>query len=440
MWGLGKAEVLAQGGRLDLRRRPRPRRRGRARRRGHQRLRADRRLHPRGAARGGRHPRRARRPHRVPGLARRAPARPRLAALEEDLRRRGLGAGRVQRRSRLGVPAGGRGACARRRANVAAATAYSVSLPEAERDPAPDFARVARRPGADPGDARDGARGLPRQRRRPLLLLQGRAARRARPAGRRRTAWRTSPPAPTPTTRRAGFRPGIRAAAERGAITPLLDAGLTKEQVRAASRRWELPTWDKPAAACLSSRIAYGIEVTPAPAGAGRARRGRRTPRARRRRTSSCATCGCATSGERRLGRGRRRLLAGRWPRAATWRGGGARRRPRRGLRRGRPRPPRVPLRLDERGPRPSVPLNPLAARATRRHRLAHRHRQRAENEVIAVPTGKVKWYDAEKGFGFLSQEDGGDVYVRAEALPDGRDLAQGRHPGRVRHRPGPQG
>jgi CspA family cold shock protein len=36
------------------------------------------------------------------------------------------------------------------------------------------------------------------------------------------------------------------------------------------------------------------------------------------------------------------------------------------------------------------------------------------------VPTGKVKWYDAEKGFGFLSQESGPDVYVRAEALPEG--------------------
>ena len=61
----------------------------------------------------------------------------------------------------------------------------------------------------------------------------------------------------------AGFRPGIRAAAERGAITPLRDAGLTKAQVREASRRWDLPTWDKPAAACLSSRVAYGVEVTP---------------------------------------------------------------------------------------------------------------------------------------------------------------------------------
>jgi uncharacterized protein len=61
----------------------------------------------------------------------------------------------------------------------------------------------------------------------------------------------------------AGFRPGIRAAAERGAVTPLRDAGLTKAQVRELSRRWQLPTWQKPAAACLSSRIAYGIEVTP---------------------------------------------------------------------------------------------------------------------------------------------------------------------------------
>ena len=61
----------------------------------------------------------------------------------------------------------------------------------------------------------------------------------------------------------AGFRPGIRAAAERGAVTPLLDSGLTKEQVRTASRGWGLVTADKPAAACLSSRIAYGVQITP---------------------------------------------------------------------------------------------------------------------------------------------------------------------------------
>jgi len=62
---------------------------------------------------------------------------------------------------------------------------------------------------------------------------------------------------------RAGFRPGIRAAAERGAVTPLLDAELTKAEVRRASKQWGLVTADKPAAACLSSRIAYGIEVSP---------------------------------------------------------------------------------------------------------------------------------------------------------------------------------
>jgi cold shock protein len=42
------------------------------------------------------------------------------------------------------------------------------------------------------------------------------------------------------------------------------------------------------------------------------------------------------------------------------------------------------------------------------------------EERVSAVPTGKVKWYDVEKGFGFLSQDEGEDVYVRASALPEG--------------------
>ena len=62
----------------------------------------------------------------------------------------------------------------------------------------------------------------------------------------------------------AGFRPGIVAARERGALTPLRDAGLTKQQVRQASRAWGLVTADKPALACLASRIAYGLQVTPA--------------------------------------------------------------------------------------------------------------------------------------------------------------------------------
>jgi pyridinium-3,5-biscarboxylic acid mononucleotide sulfurtransferase len=63
---------------------------------------------------------------------------------------------------------------------------------------------------------------------------------------------------------RAGWRPGIRAAAERGAGTPLADTGMSKADVRALSRDWGLPTWDRPASPCLSSRIAYGVPITPA--------------------------------------------------------------------------------------------------------------------------------------------------------------------------------
>ncbi|MFE0514362.1 ExsB family transcriptional regulator [Streptomyces sp. NPDC058964] len=57
-------------------------------------------------------------------------------------------------------------------------------------------------------------------------------------------------------------RPGIRAAARRGVVTPLADAGLTKAEVRAAGRAWGLPTWDKPASPCLSSRVAFGLAIT----------------------------------------------------------------------------------------------------------------------------------------------------------------------------------
>jgi pyridinium-3,5-biscarboxylic acid mononucleotide sulfurtransferase len=57
-------------------------------------------------------------------------------------------------------------------------------------------------------------------------------------------------------------RPGQRAAAERGAAFPLVDAGFTKDDVRRHSRDLGLSTWDKPAAACLASRLPYGTPVT----------------------------------------------------------------------------------------------------------------------------------------------------------------------------------
>ena len=145
--------------------------------------------------------------------------------------------------------------------NVAAATAYSPSLPLSERQPALDFAASLgvqvltpetdelSREGyvANAGDRCAFCKSELVEVLAPLAEQHGYAA----------VATGTNA-----DDARAGFRPGIHAAAERGAVTPLLDAGFTKEQVREGSRRWSLPTWDKPAAACLSSRVAYGVPVT----------------------------------------------------------------------------------------------------------------------------------------------------------------------------------
>lgn len=59
------------------------------------------------------------------------------------------------------------------------------------------------------------------------------------------------------------FRPGHRAATEHRVLAPLLDAGLHKAEIRQLSQRAGLPTWDRPASACLASRLPYGTEVTP---------------------------------------------------------------------------------------------------------------------------------------------------------------------------------
>jgi len=59
------------------------------------------------------------------------------------------------------------------------------------------------------------------------------------------------------------YRPGMRAATEHRVTSPLLECELTKREVRLLAAEWSLPTWDKPAMPCLSSRVAYGEEVTP---------------------------------------------------------------------------------------------------------------------------------------------------------------------------------
>ncbi|HET7358447.1 MAG TPA: ExsB family transcriptional regulator [Nocardioidaceae bacterium] len=186
----------------------------------------------------------------------------RLAALEADLRVRGsvLVAFSGGADSALLLAAAVRALGAER---VGAGTAYSDSLPRSERGPALDFARGLGVRVLTPRTRemdREGYRANSGQRcyfcKAELLEVLGSLA---REHGFAHVATGTNADDAV-----AGFRPGIRAAAERGAITPLLDAGLTKAQVRLASRQWGLPTWDKPAAACLSSRIAYGISVTPA--------------------------------------------------------------------------------------------------------------------------------------------------------------------------------
>jgi len=58
------------------------------------------------------------------------------------------------------------------------------------------------------------------------------------------------------------YRPGFKAAEEKGILSPLIDAGLTKNDIRALSKEMNLSTWDKPSNACLASRIPYGMPIT----------------------------------------------------------------------------------------------------------------------------------------------------------------------------------
>lgn len=148
------------------------------------------------------------------------------------------------------------------RAAVTAATAVSASLPAAERAAARELAaglgvaheEPVTREGDRPGYVRNGRDRCWFCKDELLAVLSPLAAARGAVVLTGTNADDLASP----------FRPGIAAAASRGALAPLAEVGLSKAEVRAVSRSWGLPTWDKPAAACLASRVAYGVPVTPA--------------------------------------------------------------------------------------------------------------------------------------------------------------------------------
>ena len=254
----------------------------------------------------------------LPRLARRAPARPPAGGPGGRPARARLGAGRLQRRRRQRPPARRRRPRARAPTGSSPRPATPTRCPASSATrPVPSRSRSGCR-GAHPAHPRDGARGLPRQRRRPLLLLQGRAARRARARSPPSTASPTSPPAPTPTTRWPASGPasgpppsGARHAAARrrphqGRRSGPRLAPLGPAHLGQARRR--LPV--------LPGRLRRRGD--PVPAGPGRARRGRRAGRAGR---AGVDRCGPAGARPRRpgLGRDRRRpARAGRWPRGTV--------------------------------------------------------------------------------------------------------------------------
>ncbi|WP_237226715.1 ATP-dependent sacrificial sulfur transferase LarE [Rubinisphaera sp. JC750] len=58
------------------------------------------------------------------------------------------------------------------------------------------------------------------------------------------------------------YRPGMQAAANHQVLSPFVECGIGKAEIRQLAKSWDLPVWDKPASPCLSSRIAHGLEVT----------------------------------------------------------------------------------------------------------------------------------------------------------------------------------
>ena len=144
--------------------------------------------------------------------------------------------------------------------DVTAVTAISPSLPASAREEA---ARLARLIGVRHVEVETEELDDPRYGRNPLdrcYFCKGELFRKLQEVGRRLGIPAIVHGANLDDL--GDFRPGMEAGKEAGARAPLVEAGLTKAEIRSISREFGLPNWDAPAQACLSSRIPHGIEVT----------------------------------------------------------------------------------------------------------------------------------------------------------------------------------
>ena len=142
-----------------------------------------------------------------------------------------------------------------------AVTGTSASLAAGELDEARRWPADRHSPRGD-RDRRIRQSRLRAQRGRPLLPLQDRTLHAARIAG--EPSWAVAAIVNGANLDDLGdYRPGMQAAREHRVRSPLAECELGKADVRELAAEWNLPVWDKPATPCLSSRVAYGEEVTP---------------------------------------------------------------------------------------------------------------------------------------------------------------------------------